>query len=283
MKNSLVRFFKALGDLRLTLVCLALTMMLVYLGTIAQVHIGTFNAQKAYFNQFLIWGDVAGARLPIFPGGLTVGAVWLVNLVAAFVFHFRYVKNKVGLLISHAGLILLVLGQFLTQTLAHESQMPIEVGHSAQYSESPREMELAFTTSVDADTDEVTRIPQSRFRKPGVIETPQLPFRVHILKYFENAQLGMGASKQSLATQGIGTRVSITEAPPVSTDEEANNVSIFMEPIVGDRSLGVWLVSAGLGMPQSINVNGRDYAFAIRPRRHYYPFRIDLKEFKHDI
>src|SRR5882724_9161234 len=109
---------KNLASVKLTLYCLGLIMVLVFFGTIAQVHMGTFAAQKAYFNSYWIYGDTLfGSHIPIFPGGLTVGGLWFLNLVAAFVFHFKYEKQSLGLLTSHFGLILLLVGQFLTQTL----------------------------------------------------------------------------------------------------------------------------------------------------------------------
>jgi cytochrome c biogenesis protein ResB len=50
-----------------------------------------------------------------------------------------------------------------------------------------------------------------------------------------------------------------------------------------DQSRGVWLVSSVLGAPQTIEAGGKTYEIYIRPRRHYYPFTLTLKEFHHDI
>lgn len=282
--NNVVQIFKPLASLRLALVSLGLLMLLVFFGTLAQVHIGTFAAQKEYFNSVFVYGRPFGFRMPILPGGLLVGGAWLVNLIAAFVFQFRFVKKKIGLLISHSGLILLLFGQFLTQTMARESQMPIEVGQSSNFSESPRDMELVFTMTSDPEFDEVTSIPASIFKHVGLIHAPALPFGVRIKKYFPNARMSMGqGAAVSLATQGIGTRVSIEDAPPVASDDEMNNASVYLEIVDGEKSHGVWLVSAGLGAPQSVNVQGKDYSMAIRPRRTYLPFTLELKEFRHDI
>jgi hypothetical protein len=282
--TKVLSYFRPLASLRLTLTSLGLMMMLVFFGTLAQVQIGTFAAQKQYFSSVFIYGEPFGFRMPILPGGFLVGALWLINLTAAFVFQFRFVRKKAGLLISHFGVILLLSGQFLAQTLARESQMPIEVGQSKNYSESQRDFELAFTLTSNPDYDEVTAIPQSRFRRPGLISAPALPFRILIKKYYANANLGMNAGGgASLATQGIGTRVNIEDAPPVSSDDEANNVSVFLQILDGDRDAGTWLVSAGLGAPQSVQVQGKTYSMEMRPRRFYYPFTIKLEQFHHDI
>ncbi|HVO33558.1 MAG TPA: cytochrome c biogenesis protein ResB [Elusimicrobiota bacterium] len=278
------KWLDRLASVRLTLVCLGLMMVLVVFGTLAQVDLGTFAAQQRYFNTFIVFRDVGDWSAPFLPGGLTVGGLWLVNLVAAFIKRFRWKRSEAGIYISHAGLILLLIGQFLAQTLAKESEMPIRVGQSLNYTESPRETELVLTKISDPDLDEVTSIPYSLFSREGEIRPPRLPFAIVVRRFMPNAQLGMaGPGARTLATQGIGTRVQAEEIPPTASDEESNNVSAFVEIRAGGRSLGVWLVSSGLGAPQSFFAGGGEYRIAIRPRRTYLPYTLTLKEFRHDV
>ncbi|OGR87723.1 MAG: hypothetical protein A3A86_03225 [Elusimicrobia bacterium RIFCSPLOWO2_01_FULL_60_11] len=273
-----------LASVRLTLFCIAFLMVLVLFGTLAQVQIGTFAAQKMYFNSFWIYKDILGMDVPVLPGGLTVGAVWMVNLLAAFAVRFDYERKHLGILLSHFGLIVLFGGQFLAQTLGRESQMPIEIGQSSNFSESFRDMELAVSGDVDSDIDEVTVIPERALRREGRIEIPRQPYFLNIKKYIRNAQVGMGApGTHSMATRGIGLQVSVQEADPVSSDDEINNVSAFVEVLEGERSLGTWLVSFGLGAPQSFDLGGKKYRLMMRLARRYYPFTLTLKEFHHDI
>ena len=282
MKTEL--WLNRLASVQLTLVCLGLAMGLVVSGTLAQVSMGTFAAQKEFFNSWWVYGWLGDAKIPVFPGGLTIGAAWMINLLAAFAVRFTFQRRDTGILISHFGLIVLLTGQFLTQTLAHESNMPIEIGQTRNYSESFREMELALVTTSDPQMDRVTSIPYSLFSHAGRIDPPGLPFSLVIRKFYPNAQVGMAASGQTgLATQGIGTRIGVQELPPVSSDDEANTVAAYVEVLDGPQSLGTWLVSSGLGAPQAFHVQGKDYQIYIRPRRHYYPFSVTLKEFHHDI
>src|SRR4051794_17320404 len=118
MNNRLKALLGWLGSLQLTLLCLGAMMLLVFFGTLAQTTIGTFAAQRAYFNHFFIWTSLGGVELPLLPGGLSIGLLWLVNLVAAFVVRFKWRSDDTGILISHLGLILLIAGQGLTQILA---------------------------------------------------------------------------------------------------------------------------------------------------------------------
>ena len=132
-------WLEALSSIRLALFCLGLAMGLVLAGTLAQVHLGTFVAQKLFFNSFWVYADIGDWKLPVFPGGLTIGTLWFVNLTANFITRFRLERSSIGLYVSHLGLIILLIGQFLTQTLSRETQMPIPIGESRNYSESARD------------------------------------------------------------------------------------------------------------------------------------------------
>ena len=197
---------------------------------------------------------------------------------------FRWDKKSIGILISHGGLILLLIGQFLSQTLARERQMPVDVGETRSYSEDFRDFEIVLLRSIDDKNDEVTSIPYSIFTRKHVIAMPGKPISLAILKWFPNAQLGMAdPNTPPIATQGIGTRVQVQEMPPVTTDDENNQVTAYVEILDAGQSLGIWLISSGLGAPQSFTAGGQEYRIYLRPRRYYHPFAITLKEFKHDV
>ena len=57
--------FKFLTSLRLTVVCLAVGILLVFFGTLAQVNEGTYNAQHRWFRSFFIYWSPAGANWKI--------------------------------------------------------------------------------------------------------------------------------------------------------------------------------------------------------------------------
>ncbi len=125
MLASLYRFF---SSLKLTVTCLVLGCVIVFWGTIAQVHLGLFKAQNEFFRSVFVWWTPQGwphipflPGIPIFPGGYFIGTVLLINL---FVAHFRYYqpgKRKIGILLIHLGVVLLLLGQMLTDFLSRES------------------------------------------------------------------------------------------------------------------------------------------------------------------
>jgi len=280
------RAWDALTSLKLTLVCLALLMVLVVACTLAQVELGTFGAVSVYIRSFLVWWPVPGtaAKLPVFPGGGLVGLVLTLNLVAAQAKRMELSWRKTGLWIVHAGLILLFVGEFVTGAFQVETQLSIEEGQTLSYVESPRRMELALVDTTDPAHDEVYGIPESRLAASKVIEVAGTPISIRVKGFFQNAELtrreqGQGASP---ADRGVGADVGVRQLPPVSGDNEIDLRAAYVEPIANGRSYGTWLVSNGLGAPQSFLHEGRTWTLSMRRRREYLAYTLRLKQFRHD-
>ena len=81
--DRLIRLF---SSLKLTVVCLALATVLVFVGTLAQVTLGLYEVQARYFQSFFVFWNLPGTgiRIPVFPGGYLIGGVLLVNLAVAY-------------------------------------------------------------------------------------------------------------------------------------------------------------------------------------------------------
>lgn len=281
------RLASALSSMKLTLVCLALLMILVIACTLAQVPLGTHLAVERTIRSFLVWWTPEGSslRIPIFPGGGLVGGVLLANLLFAQFLKLERSRRKAGLWLAHLGLALLFVGEFATALFQVESQMPIEVGQTRDYSEDTRLMELAVTDATDPAADTVTSVPQSLLTPGAEIASPALPFRIRVKHWYDNSNLGMRQPQDppSEATSGIGTNLSVREAPVVTADDAQNAAAALIEPVADGQSLGAFWVSNALGAPQGFAREGRNWRLTLRPRRYYLPFSMTLKEFKHDI
>src|SRR4030095_4483094 len=157
------RFVDLLTSLKLTIICLAAAMVLILAGTLAQVHLGIHEAQQRYCQNFFVWWppESRGLRIPVFPGGHLIGAVLLVNLVAAHAKRFRWAWPKLGIHLTHAGLIIMLAGGLFTDLFAVESQMRLGVGDTKNYSEDARRRELAVIDTTDIGSDQGTANPDN--------------------------------------------------------------------------------------------------------------------------
>lgn len=287
--------FEALASLRLTVTLLALAMLLVFVGTIAQTRLGVWQAVDAYFRSPIAWVDLGifiGAddawawRIPI-PGGLTIMALMIVNLLAAHFRRRRTMLKRPGVLVLHAGLIALLAGELATGFLAEEGLMAIDEGKSSSFIEDIRDVELAVIDTSDPERDRVATVPGAMVaraaRSGEPISDPRLPFSVAVERWMPNAALFV-AEEDTLATRGVGLDAFAQERPRVTgveggrTDEPAAYVTLSSE----GETLGVWLVSAALVDAQPVSLNGATYGLALRYARTYLPYELHLKDFSHD-
>lgn len=280
---------RALPSLRLTMVLLGASMLLIFFGTLDQVHLGIHAAQAKYFRSlFVFWQpSPTGWRFPVFPGGYLIGPLLFLNLVAAHSARFKLTTKKIGIFLIHAGVVFLLLGELFTGLFAQESMMRMDIGTAQAYSEAPRETELAVIDTSSKEDDLVVALPESLLARSGVIQPPALPFALQIVKFLPNATLVMRAqapdAPPSLATRGIGPNVVATEVPRTVKQDERDLTTAFVQINTAQGPLGTWLVSNALGASQSFDHDGRTYELRLRQKRYYKPFTIKLLDFRHDV
>jgi ResB-like family len=279
--------WKALTSLKLTIVALVALMILVIGCTLAQVDLGSFAAVQRFMNCFVVWAHLPGTtrRIPVFPGGALVGLVLLLNLVAAQVSRLQLKWSKSGIWIIHAGLVLLLAGQFVTGLLQTEMRLPIEVGETSNFLESPRNEELILSDVTDPKAEEEFAIPDALLGREKSIEVKGTPLRLEVKAFLRNSSFSRLApgDPPPLATAGVGAAITLKELPPVTADDEMDQRAVLVEPIADGRSYGTWLVSSGLGAPQSFLHEGHKYFLSMRAQREYLPYSLTLKKFTHDV
>ncbi|MGH7970213.1 MAG: cytochrome c biogenesis protein ResB [Limisphaerales bacterium] len=289
LKATLKPFVDFFASLRLTVVCLALGLVLVFWGTMAQVELGLFKAQNEFFRSFFIfWGPKSVSwKIPIFPGGYLVGGVLLINLVAAHFKRFRFTRDKIGIWMTHFGIILLLLGQLLTDMLSRESVLHLREGQAKNYTEATRETELAVIDATEPNLESVVAIPEGLLAHRKELSRPELPFVIRVKQFFPNSVVEnrpRDSTEPAAGNQGFGQQTVVRGAPRVTDMEHRDVPSAVIELATPQgSSLGTWLVSEFIDQPQSFSFNNRTYNLSMRLRRFYTPYSIQLLKFQHDI
>ncbi|MGB0793182.1 MAG: cytochrome c biogenesis protein ResB [Opitutales bacterium] len=273
-------------------------MLLIFFGTLDQVEYGIWHTQKLYFESFLVlWNypqtwpgypSLNWLRIPML-GGYTIGGLLLLNLTAAFITRFKFKAAKLGIYAIHSGLILLLISELLTDLLSIESQMTISEGTRSNYSQTVRENELVLIDRSDPNQDIVHSISESQLQPGAQIAIPGSALQIRVVAFYPNAVLGRGSEQkvQPMATHGAGAKMNIIATPqPIDYSEKAINTSTaYVELQHADELLGTWLVSNVIDdrfPPQRFQAAGNDWQIALRYKRHYYPFEIELIDFAHD-
>ena len=295
--KALLQFF---ASLRLTVVLLALSMVLIFFGTLAQVETGIWKTQKDYFESVLaIWAypeawiaydQLYWLRIPM-PGGYLLGGMLLINLVAAHVTRFTLTAKKAGIFLIHIGLILLLISELLTDVLSEESQMPVDEGASSNYSQEYRDNELVLIDRMHADFDTVHSIPIALLKPGKTVAVPESPLTIRTVSYYPNAQIGRAqegaAPVESPANQGVAVKMNVVVTPTAVTyaENQINTATAYVEVLGPEGSLGIWLVSNVIDdrfPPQMVTLGEQSWEIALRLKRHYYPFEVELVDFSHE-
>jgi len=305
-------FFDFFASLRLTVFLLSASLLLVFFGTLDQVHYGIYFTQNRYFEHFfVVWQypeQFMGSQwlswfhLPL-PGGYLLGLLLLINLFAAHLKYYQAKWRKVGIIFIHGGLALLLIGQLWTQLAQVDSFMWLGEGEESNFVEAFQYDELVIIDKSDPETDRVYSWPVEAFRdRETDLSHPDLPFDLRILGYAENtaifprppaAQTNTQFPVQ-IADRGLGAERDLVAMPMAATyaDGERNIRSAYVQILSPDRGpLGTWLVAnifrqtlplREFFAPQQFEAAGKTWEIALRFKRTYLPAYVHLEDFQHD-
>lgn len=306
------QILKPLASLQLTVVLFAMSMVLVFFGTLVQTQKGIWEVISLYFWSWFVFLDMqqlvefgqiffrvpksvdasSWYKIP-FPAGKLVGLLMFLNLLAAHIVRFKFSWQRFGIILLHSGILLLFVGEYITREFQVEQQMRIAEGDYSNYAYDIRNYELAFTTDAGDGEDRVTVIPKNvvmqAFRDKERIKHPDLPVDIEVLEYFENSGINdtSPSDKSNPASAGIGKQIRAIERPTVSGVDQSQNVDLpsvyirLYDKETGD-ALDTYLVSLFFEAPQKVKVGDNEYGMAYRFTRYYKPYRLELIEFRFD-
>lgn len=301
-KHPVRQVLELLADLRITVVLFVLSLFIVFWGTLAQVDNGVWTVVAKYFRNWYVWVplrvvffnalDKSSAAIP-FPGGWLIGGAMLVNLLAAHAIRFKLAWNRAGIILIHAGIIVIMLGELITGLYQIEGQMVIKNGQTVNQVMHPGTAEFALIRTLDDKRDEVVSVPKSRLYNDAVIDDPNLPFTMTIIDYMVNSefrQLKKEEKKDYDAknpdAQGHARTHIVKKIDEVNgVDPNARHDVPSMYAVLTGRDgkpMGKWLFSAHLEN-QFIKIGDKEYQVALRYKQKERPFSFYLEKFEHEV
>jgi hypothetical protein len=274
--------------------------LLVFFGTLDQVRIGIREAQSIYFESLIaVWhypefwpGGNILKWIPVpLPGGYLIGPLLALNLVLA---HARYWRPRwaiLGISFIHAGIIMLLVGQLMTNLLQEEDYMWLDEGAKANFIRSFHEDEFFLTRPTDRGTTGLYTLPFHDLKKEMELEPEQFPFTVTVHEVFGNAEISQGGSVEGRSTysvtRGIGAQfnLGVKGIGSFHSDEQRDIRTAVVEVRQGEKSIGTWLVSNVFEerFPEQVfTIDGKTYSVGLRFKKTYLPYTITLLEFNHD-
>ncbi len=298
----------ALASLRLTVVLFVLALLMVFAGTLAEKDAGLQTVLQKYFRSYTIvwipldlfthrWFHASGS-IP-FPGGWLIGGALMVNLLAAHLVRFKLRWRRSGILLLHAGIGVLFVGEFIAGIKQVEGRLTVKEGQAVNYVDQIDYTELAIIDPSDPQADRVIVVPGSLLRKGGTISDARLPFDIEVVKYMVNSSRPVDAAAvagANPATAGDGVGLVAQEEPESRGTEGAIDLAsayLTFRDKQTHESLGTYLTSLWWSgfvhpmidfadVPQRVRQGDRRYDVYLRFKRTYKPYSVYLYKFDHD-
>lgn len=268
-------FFLRLARADIVFYILPFFMLVLTLGTLAQGDMGLYAAHQKYFaSAFFMWG-----LLPL-PGGYLLIGLFTLNLLFKFLLGSEWRWRKLGIILSHAGALVLLLGGLLTAIFAQESYMVIPEGQSSAYIYDYHQRDLFIyrddTLAALIPFEEIKEARAIAIPESGAVLTPiatcencKIERRADVSQDFGGAPLQSLAQFMALETQGL------------EKDAEANlsGMTASLSGGEGDAD-GIYLAFEAMPKPISFSAGGADYKIVLGKRQRDLPFAIKLVDFE---
>ncbi len=262
----------------LTLGCLLLLLLLVFFGTLYEADYGLYEAQRKFFGYSLVW---LGNIIPVPGTGLLL---WILSLqlILTMVIVMPLSLKKIGLWISHSGLLLLLIGGFITQTQAVESQLTLGEGETGHFSTAYHKWELAVWQA-HGDTNQVVAYPDEDLRPGAALNLSPYPATLTVEKYFRNCQAFTDQVTGGVAPYYNASGISLLETRKPEkevADNAPGLIAVLHVPGQPDHKI----LCYGLEIkPLILRLNGKTVFFQLRRRHYPLPFALSLNKFERTL
>ena len=290
-KSPLRKVYDFLSGFHLATITLLLLLVLTWLATLEQVDNGLYPTLNKYFSwksPYLIPDmvpEINGKKLPIFlPGGYYVCAVLLVNMILGGIIRIRKGPKQIGNLISHFGIVFMLIGGGIAHHFSERGNMAISEGDTSNVAEDYQEfvVEVAEVKDGGRNKFHVIRgkyLTDLEAGKSRIFDFKGVPFSLEISGYLENTvpsnQMERPRSRSELVVDGY-----YLEKMPGELESERNFAGCYARMIFEDGKKSDPFILAGASFqPFTVRVGDRTFTVDMRKRLWPMPFSVKLDKF----
>ncbi len=251
----------------------ALPAVMIYLivGTVAQKYIGLYQATRQFFSSPIFWlGDFPLPGMPVFL------ALIFVNLTFKLIFKSPWDKGSSGIILTHIGAMLLLLGGLFTAFFSTEGYMvlPLEVKNATVSDYHIREFVI-----MDEDDNIVFLRNHKDIQIGDIIRIDGVAFHVTILEACQNCDITARENKTD-NHKGMAQHMQLSSAPLRQKNEE--NVAGMTLQITNNDTVDIHTIIEDVPRTPEAISGGKTYRFSLRRESRQLPFSVELIDFKKD-
>lgn len=233
-------------------------------GTVSQRYIGLYESQRIFFTS-----------LP----ALALLGLLTVSLICKFLFFSPWRMDRFGINLAHLGILVLLIGGFLTALQAQEGSMVIGEKESSAIVRDYHDREFSI---VEGDVRQV--IPFTRL-KPGYrIPLADGKGEIEILSACRSCAIervpdgGVGAEAESL--RGMAKFMRLSPGKPALKDEENITGVAFSFKTDDAAQGGRYILFDPMPKPLDLSAGGRHFSLLVEKRQRDLPFSLFLDDFR---
>lgn len=244
-------------------------MILLIAGTVAQKEMGLYAAQHMFFSSWILWLG----PLPL-PGTYTTLSFISIALLLKFFAYSPWKRSQAGIIITHLGVLVLMVGGLLTALTQKEGFIALHEGQSTNLISDYHQRILKIEKN-----DDIFLI--QPFDTISTNSTIPLPFEARILQTCKNCKPEM--AKNPDVRNGLAEKIELISAP-LEKENEANLSGITMQiSNAGNTIDGIYVMMEEIPHKPEITFKGDRYVFSLGRAEDLMPFTIELQKFTRDM
>jgi hypothetical protein len=284
------KVFDVLSGFGLATITLLLLGLLTWLATLEQIDNGLYPTLTKYFDWKALYliPEINGKIIPLpLPGGYWVCAVLLLNLILGGIIRIRKGWNHVGNLISHFGIILMLVAGGVAHHFSERGNMAIVEGQSSNTAEDYFEYVVEVSEIKDGKQDKIHVIRGKDIDDLGgdklrTFKIPELPFDLQLTGYMPNVVPVSVNERAPDRKQPIGDGYFLAEKPKKTPPEPAEQFTAgcYARILGHDGKNSDPFILAGASFHPFTYRDG-DRVFTIDMHKRFWPmlFTVNLDKF----
>lgn len=264
--NTLLDFWAGAAPLHYSLLLL---MLYLTIGTIAQKYIGLYQATHIFFSQIIIWAG----PIPL-PGLPLILAAIFINLTCKLIYKSPWSIKNSGIIITHIGALLLLLGGLITATLSDEGYIDLAQGQSKAYVSHYHQRMMAIT---DQQGKTLTAIPFEKLALDKPIAIKNTPLTITPLNKCKNCDIIARTPEASINYQGMAANMALQTAPLRQNDEE--NLTGVTINIKSPKNESAYVLLENVPQNPRLTIDDKHYEISLRKQQKSLPFKVELLSF----
>lgn len=257
---------------------LPVLMLYLIVGTIAQKYIGLYAATKIFFSSAVIW---LGGFMPL-PGLPIFLAFIFINLLVKLIFKSPWSWRQSGIILTHIGVLMLLLGGFLTAVMSAEGYIDLAPDQTKAFVSDYHAREFVL---LDHAGHVVRRWDHSDLRAGQKLELVG-GAQVEILTTCRHCDIQKRVPEEgdTKIYHGMAKPMMLTPGKLRREDEEnLAGMRLILTGVKDTAQAGVYVVLEGIAKYPVFDMGGETYRLALRRAQRALPFSVTLLDFKRDM